>query len=119
MDNEIPSELIEDERVISMIVEAAAALDAADFARLSVGDDVAELSSNTIFESVEVVPEGILKARSDGFEASATVYITLNYGGSRDSVSMPDSYPAVVRGVLGTDVVEITEVDVDTGSFYE
>jgi hypothetical protein len=119
MSNEAPSELIEDERVIGMIVEAAAAIDAADFERLSVGDDVSELSSNTIFDSLEVVPEGILKAQSDGFEASATVYITLNYGGSRDSVSMPDSYPAVVRGVLNNDGAGITEVDVDTGSFYE
>ena len=119
MGKEVPSELIEDDRVIGLIVEAAAALDAADLARLSIGDDVGELSSNTIFDSLEVVPEGILKAGPDGFEASATVYITLNYGGSRDHVSMPDSYPAVVRGVLDANGAAITEVDVDTGSFYE
>ena len=119
MSNETPNELIEDERIIGMIVEAAAVIDAADFERLSVGDDVSELSSNTIFDSLEVVPEGILKAQSNGFEASATVYITLNYGGSRDSVSMPDSYPAVVRGVFENSRASITEVDVDTGSFYE
>ena len=47
------------------------------------------------------------------------VYLTLEYGGSRDSGSIPDSYPAVVRVTFDGDSVEITDIEVDTGSFYE
>jgi len=119
MSNVDPGSLIEDERTIDLIANAAAEIDGDRFERLSSGDDVSELSSNTVFESLEIVPEGILRAGEAGFEASATVYITLNYGGSRDSVSMPDSYPAVVRGTIENDQITISEIDVDTGSFYE
>jgi hypothetical protein len=119
MSNEDPRGHIEDDLTVSMIVDAVANIDATEFERLSSGDDVSELSSNTEFESIEVVPEGILRSGPDGFEASATVYITLNYGGSRDPVSMPDSYPAVVHGTIATDGIEISQIDVDTGSFYE
>ena len=119
MSNEDSRGLIEDDRTISMIVDAVENIDGAQFVRLSSGDDVSELSSNTVFEGLEVVSEGILQAGATGFEASATVYVTLNYGGSRDSVSMPDSYPAVVRGMIENDDITISEIDVDTGSFYE
>jgi hypothetical protein len=56
MSNEDPRGHIEDDLTVSMIVDAVANIDATEFERLSSGDDVSELSSNTEFESIEVVP---------------------------------------------------------------
>lgn len=112
-------EMIQDEIVIDRIIEAASNLSFDEFQSLSKADDIAGLSSNTQLEGLEISPDGVLKVNDDEFEASATVYLTLQYGGSRDTVSIPDSYPAVVRGNIGGASVEITEIRVDTGSFYE
>lgn len=112
-------EMIQDETVIDRIIEAAGNLNFDDFQSLSTADDIADLSDNTQFEGLEISPDGVLKVNGDKFEASATVYLTLEYGGSRGRVSIPDSYPAVIRGSIGGTSVEITEIRVDTGSFNE
>lgn len=79
-----------------------------------------ELSSGTIFEGIEPNPDGIFSVEgTDQFEATATIYVTLHYGGSRDGVSMSDAYPAYVRGSLSAGEVKIESVRVDTSSFYE
>lgn len=101
------------------ILNAASDLDFDQFQELATGGDIAELSSNTEFEGVEVLPEGLFETNDNKFEASATVYVTLNYGGKRDKVSMPDSYAAIVRGTMEDDQVKITEIEVDTSGFYE
>ena len=110
---------IEGRDTIDLILEAISAIDHLEFMRVSRRDDVMALSSNTIFDALEVNPEAIFRKPDGGFEASGVIYITLNYGGNRDPVSMPDSYPAVVRGTLSNDIAKITEIEADTSSFYE
>lgn len=111
--------LVEKDEEINAIVEAVEDIDGEKFVSLSTGGDIFSLSSDTMFEGIEVVSEGILHSSNNAFEASATVYVTLRYGGRRDEVSIPDSYPAVVRGTINNNNVKITEIDVDVGSFYE
>jgi hypothetical protein len=117
----VSSELvpIEDQGTVDRIIDAASRIDIDRFQQLSRKDDISQLSSNTILEGLEILSDGIFEVAPGRFEASATVYLTLEYGGSRDSVSIPDSYPAVVRGTFDKGTVEITEIEVDTGSFYE
>ncbi len=110
---------VDDIVFIRAVTEAASTLSYDEFVKLSIGDDVSELSSNTIFEGLEISPDAIFKSGAEGFEASGIVYVELNYGGTRDPVSMPDSYPAVVKGTYGNGKAEIEEIDVDTSSFYE
>lgn len=105
---------------LSKIIEAIAAVDDSSFYDLSNADDVSLLSTNTAFDSVEVSPETIFEKPDGKFEASAIVYVTLNYGSKRDRVSMPDSFPAIVQGSIdpsGRAAVE--HIRVDTSSFYE
>ena len=116
-----PSEklvILADPLGINAVVQAASSLGADEFFERSSDGDVRELSSNTIFEALEIVPEAILLNDDGAFEAAATVHVTLNYGGSRDAASMPDSYPAIVKGELQDGIAEISEVSVDTGGFY-
>jgi len=49
------------------------------------------------------------------------VDVELNYGPSEDGVSLSDSYPIkfVATIDIGTFHVTISEIDVDTSSFYE
>lgn len=108
-----------DDRLGNQVLEAAANIDLEAFQRIARGDDISELSTNTGFEGLEISPDAIFTVAPERFEASGIIYITLNYGGSRDSVSMPDSYPAVVRGHFTENGAEIDEVEVDTGSFYQ
>jgi hypothetical protein len=109
---------IENDEDIRAVTEAASAIDYERFAELSTADNIHDLSSNTTFEALEISPDAVFKTSDHRFEASGIVYITLNYGGSRDSVSMPDSYPAVVRGRLSNNSAEIEEILVDTSNFY-
>jgi len=110
---------VDDPAQLEMILDAIAEIDYDELTKKSTGDQIDELSSNTIFESIEVTPEAIFKRDNDQFEASAVVYVTLNYGGRKDGVSMPDSYPATVRGELTKDGAIVTDISVDTSSFYE
>lgn len=77
-----------------------------------------ELSSRTEFDALEVTPGGVVIEGNNRFQASATLYVTLNFGEARDATSMPDSYPALVRGHLSSDNVVIDEVEVDTSSYF-
>ena len=102
------------------IFTAISALDADDISSRNGWVELDILSSQTIFEGIEAVPGGIVVSLLGRFEAAATVYVTLNYGPSKDSVSMSDSYPAIVRGTVADDLnVEIDEISVDTESFYK
>jgi hypothetical protein len=109
-----------DEAREKAIFEAISALSDSDAAVLQAWDQLDILSSATLFEGIEAAPGGILISGNGQFEAAATVYITLQYGGSRDNVSMSDSYPATVFGnVDDAGNVEVERVEVDTESFYE
>jgi len=106
---------IRDKALVDAILNRVTELAAQGF-----GSDVDELSSNTVIESVEISPEAIFPAGENGFEAAGTVHVTLNYGGARDSVSIPDSYPAIIRGHYdGVADAQIDSVEVDTTSFTE
>jgi hypothetical protein len=101
---------------IHKVVDAAQAVNDAAFFSKAQGDDVRALSKNTEFDSLEVGPDTVFQTSGDGFEASGIVYVTLKYG---HSVSMPDSYPAVIKGTFKDDAAEITEISVDTSSFFK
>jgi hypothetical protein len=102
---------IREKVLVDAILEAVTRLATQGF-----GAGADELSSNTVIESVEVNPEAIFPASNGHFEAAGTVHVTLNYG-KRDAVSIPDSYPAIIRGHHdGHAGVEIDSVEVDTTS---
>lgn len=102
------------------IFDAISALSENDTAVLQAWDQLDILSSATLFEGIEAAPGGTLIADDGQFEAAATIYITLQYGGSRDNVSMSDSYPATVFGHIDAQgTVEVDRIEVDTESFYE
>jgi hypothetical protein len=111
---------IDDESVVEAIIEAISNLTNVEVFSGAAGDDLGELSSQTVFDGIEANPEGVFQSK-DGkrFEATATVYVTLNYGGKSEAVSMPDSYPALVTGeILPGGKIQVENVDVDTSSFY-
>ena len=80
-----------------------------------------EMSSHTEFEELDANPEGIFERPDGSFEVVGTAYVRLNYGGKDDQSSMSDSYPTRISGLFDekTKTAKITEVDVDTSSFYE
>jgi hypothetical protein len=83
-------------------------------------DRLDELSSRTELESVEANPDGIFESPDMTFQAIGNVYVTLNYGGKRDSTSMADSYPFHVFGRFDADGnASVERIEVDTSSFYE
>lgn len=83
-------------------------------------NDLNELSSATLFEGVDASPDGVFRVSgTKRFEATATIYVTLQYGGSKDGSAMSDAYPATVTGHFDRNDVVIDHVSVDTRSFYE
>lgn len=111
---------MEDDPRLEAVIEAISALTADDVLQGDTASDLDELSSGTLFEGIEPSPDGVfLVAGTDNFEATATIYVTLQYGGSRDGVTMSDSYPAYVKGHFERGSVQIDSVSVDTSSFYE
>ena len=99
--------------------------DAADKYNLPETDDwnvLAELSSQTIFEGMEVYGDDAVFENNE-FVAPATVYVKLVYDpNSNDPVEINDSYPARVffsiKGKKDDKQVEIHRVEVDTSSFF-
>lgn len=112
---------IDDDTLLEKIWDAVSALTADEVMVGEAADALNELSSGTIFEGIEANPEGVFRVRdTNKFEAACTVYVELNYGGSRDGVSISDSYPATVYGAISdSDEVEISDILVDTSSFFE
>jgi hypothetical protein len=112
-----PAEIapIRDKELVDAILDAVSEVAAQGF-----GSDADELSSNTVIETVEISPETIFQTSATEFEAAGTVHVMLNYGSKKDAVSIPDSYPAIIRGHFdGGANVEIDSVEVDTSSFAE
>ncbi len=113
-------EAIENDAIIEAVMEAISNLSGDDVFSTAAGPQLDELSTRTIFDGIEANPDGIFQSK-DGrrFEATATVYVTLNYGGRSDDVSIPDSYPALVTGEIRPDgSIQIDHVGVDTSSFF-
>lgn len=101
------------------VFDAISALTLEDGPVAAAWDELDILSSATLFEGIEAAPGGVVFSVLGRFEAAATIYVTLQYGGSRDSVSMSDAYPAEVFGSIDEQgEVQIDRIDVDTQSFY-
>lgn len=78
------------------------------------------LSAETVPDSIEANPDGIFDAAPGSFEATATVYVVLNYGEKGGRFSVSDSYPALVKGTISGDgSASIDSFIVDTSSFYD
>lgn len=99
-----------------------AAVEGYDLASTHDWQPLEDLSTNTQLDEIYVLPESAIY-RSGKFFSPATVGVTLNYGGKRDSTSMSDSYPAEVEFTIdgsGNDAkITIERIIVDTRSFYE
>lgn len=108
---------VKDGHRLSAIIEAVGGYDIASSHAWS---DLDELSKHTEVEALEPNPDGIFEIDDDRFEATATVYVTLNYGDRKDSTSISDSFPVHVRGKIkkGNKII-IEDVKVDTTSFYQ
>jgi hypothetical protein len=110
---------IEDDR-LERIVDAVSKLEFDDLEKFGAWHSLDSLSSQTVFEGVEVHPDGVFDAGKGNFEAVATAYVTLQYGGKREHTAMSDSYPAKISGTIDSKGnVQIKSVTVDTSSFYE
>lgn len=111
---------LEDDAKLEAIIEAISSLTADDVLTGDAASDLDELSTRTQFDGIEANPEGVFTPDGGStFQAACTIYVALNYGGSRDAVSMADSYPATVHGSINQDgTVEIDQVEVDTSSFF-
>ena len=110
----------EDIDSVERILEAISQIDENSDVMNDARNAVSDLSSNTIIEQIEAARDGIFQDTDDEdkFEAVATVYVTLNYGGSRDAVSIPDSYPAIVYGNFDENQISVDSIMIDTSSFY-
>src|SRR5262245_9800990 len=84
--------------------------------------DLDQLSTHTQFDEMDAVPEAIFE-RGNRFSASATVYVTLQYGSNaEEGVSSSDEFPAAIDGhfVQEDDSTKaiIDSITIDTSSFY-
>lgn len=79
------------------------------------------LSSKTVFEGLEVDPEGIIVLPDGTFSGVMNVYVLLQYDpGSRDSFSDSASFLAAYEGHIGDDGdPSIDHISVNTDPFYE
>lgn len=103
--------------VLSQAVEDYHLADTSDW------EPMDELSSQTLFEGIEVYGDAAIVEKNSEFVAPGTVYVKLQYDpNSNEPVTFSDSYPARVRFVV-TDKskksIEIKGVEVDNSSFYE
>lgn len=111
--------IVDNDRREEAVFNAISAVDEQVLSQFGGWDELAVLSSATLFEGIEAAPGGVVFEQADSFVAEATVYVTLQYGGSKDGTSMSDAYPATIRGRIDKDLaVEIESIDVDTESFY-
>lgn len=106
-----------DRQVKQAIVEALQNL---NLAETEWWDSLEQLSQQTIFESIEVFEDEItIDSRTKRFKGNINVYVTLNYGGDEDPVSMSDAYPGTFGGTLVDGKPNFENIDIDTSSFYQ
>lgn len=99
-------------KIIEAVGNYEIAKDAAAWSELDL------LSTDTEFDGLEAVPEGVFSAGDNAFEAVATVYVKLHYGDSDGDVSAPETFAANVRGHIEDDEVVIEDVKIDTTAFH-
>lgn len=112
----VSSDSVDDDAIEHALL--AAVQDLSEISTFTAHDDLDALSTQTIFTGIDVFEDAIVK---DGnkFAAPATVYVELNYGGSKDGVVMGDSFPGTVTFKYDGKAVELEDIIVDTSSFYK
>lgn len=86
-------------------------------------NELADLSSLTKFEGIDVYGDAAIKEKNQ-YVAPGSVFVELVYdSNSKDPISFHDSYPIRVFFKLlnkdGQNRVEIKKIEVDTSSFFE
>lgn len=109
---------IDEPQDVRAVLKAIEALSQDDLVEMGAWDVVDQLSSQAMFDAMEGTSEGVFRRPDGSFEAVATLYVTLQFGGSRDRTAMSDTYPAIVRGKLDGSGVKIQSVEIDNSSFY-
>ena len=111
---------LENRRRREAVLDAVLRLKSDDEVMTQASEKLGALSSRTHVDAVDASPDGIfvVGGNESNFEAVATVYVELKYGSQRDSTSMSDSYPALVRGHFEEARAVVDGVEVDTSSFY-
>jgi hypothetical protein len=109
-----------EDALLDQVVNAVSALAADDAVMAEAMQDIEMLSASTMFEGVDASPDGIFALKdTERFEATATIYVTLQYGEGGDDVSIGEAYPATIEGRFENGALVIDRVRVDTSSFYE
>lgn len=109
----------EDALTLTRVMDRINQLTQDDLDKVGAWDGLRELSSQTNLDMIDTGAENIALDNNGNFEATADVYVTLNYGPSNDGASFSDGYIATIRGHIAQDAVEIDGVSVDVSSFYE
>lgn len=81
------------------------------------GGDLALLSQNTQFESVEVFDDEI-SISGQTFTGPIVWHVELVYSDPEGEIRQSDSYPGTVTGRIDGDEVTVEEMTADTRSFY-
>jgi hypothetical protein len=86
-------------------------------------DDLAALSSQTLFDSLQIsqIDPVDLSVDEPVISGKGTVFVELNYGKGEDGFSSDDHYPFTFTASLDPETLIIEEIDtsIDTRSFYE
>lgn len=111
---------VDNETELDIILEAISELTPEQVMDSEAAADLDVLSTHTQIEAIEASPDGVFwTVQGRAFEAIATIYVVLNYGSSRDSDAMSDSYPAYVYGTFSDEKASVIRITVDTQSFYQ
>lgn len=95
----------------------AAAVRETDFSTMQGGQDLALLSQNTQFESVEVFDDEI-SISDQTFTGPIVWNVVLVYNDTEGEIRQSDSFPGTVTGrIEGADAI-VDEMTADTRSFY-
>jgi hypothetical protein len=89
-----------------------------DLAETEGGQDLALLSANTQFDSIEVFDDEIAISGNE-FSGPIIWHVELVYRDPEGDIRQSDSFPGQVCGRLEGDSVVIAKMSADTRSFYQ
>jgi hypothetical protein len=117
----IPKRITVDQSVLTKLEQALR--DRAVSEGTSLFPELGEISKQTTIEDIDI-DEGSLEVTEDSkgrvyVDGVVNVYVTLNYGDSKDSTSFSDSYPGHFRALVSGNEIEFESTTVDTSSFFE
>lgn len=96
----------------------AAAVRQVDPSATEGGGDLALLSQNTQFESVEVFDDE-MSISGQNFAGPIVWHVELVYSDLDGDIRQSDSYPGTVTGRIDGDQVIVEQMTADTRSFYQ